>query len=79
MGRIRTSAVKKVTQKLVGLYGDRLTDNFAENKRVISQLIYTPSPKLKNYIAGYATKLVKKSRSRSKSTSAGEDFTLQQF
>lgn len=62
MGRIKTILVKRVTHRLMELYGDRFTDDFEENKQIVNELIETPSRKLRNIIAGYATRLVKKSR-----------------
>lgn len=66
MGRIKTVLIKRVTHQLMGLYGDRFTDDFEKNKKIVDELIDTPSKKLRNVIAGYATKLVKKEEEKKK-------------
>lgn len=60
MGRVKTLLVKRETHKLMELYGDRFTDSFEKNKKVVDALVSTPSKKLRNIIAGYATRIVKK-------------------
>lgn len=62
MGRIKTLLIKRVTNELMNLHGDKFTDNFEENKIIVSSIVSTPSKKLKNIIAGYVTRLVKKSK-----------------
>lgn len=46
----------------MNLHADKFTDNYEKNKDVVNSLILTPSKKLRNAIAGYVTRLVKKSR-----------------
>ena len=60
MGRIKTVLVKRVTHELMELHGDKFTDDFEKNKEIVDKLIEAPSKKLRNVIAGYVTKLVKK-------------------
>ncbi len=59
VGRIKTKLVKRMTGKLVALHSDKLKDNYEENKVIVSQLVDVQSSKLRNIIAGYATRLVK--------------------
>ncbi|MHA1754377.1 MAG: 30S ribosomal protein S17e [Candidatus Odinarchaeia archaeon] len=59
MGRVRTLAIKSVSQQLVELYADKFTDDFEHNKKVVDQLTEIPSRKVRNKIAGYITHLVK--------------------
>lgn len=40
-------------------YGDKFTDKFEANKQQVHHFVESPSKKLKNIIAGYATRLVK--------------------
>jgi len=48
-----------MTNKLVALHGDKLTSNYEQNKPLVSRLVKVESAKLRNIIAGYATRLMK--------------------
>ncbi len=58
MGRIKTTHVKRATKKLLAMYGDRFKTDFNSNKKVVDELAEIGSKKLRNVIAGYATRLV---------------------
>lgn len=60
MGRIKTALIKRVTKKIVAEHGDRLTPSFDENKKVVEGVIIVQSKKIRNVVAGYATRLTKK-------------------
>lgn len=62
MGRIKTTQVKRITHELIKLHGSEFTDNFEENQQIVNRFISTPSKRLRNKIAGYVTKLVKKGK-----------------
>ncbi len=57
MGRIKTRLTKRITNELMVKHGDKLKDNFEENKLIVSQYVTIPSTKIRNVIAGYATRL----------------------
>lgn len=59
MGRIKTLLAKRITRKLINEYGDKFTDDFNKNKLLVSEFTKGTSRKLRNVIAGYATRLVK--------------------
>ena len=59
MGRIKSTQIKRVSRKLVDSY--IFTDNFDENKKLVSQRIET-SKKTRNSVAGYITRLVKQAK-----------------
>jgi len=59
MGRIKNAQIKRVTHKLVELYGERLTADFSHNKVAVGELAEIRSKKLRNVIAGYAVRLKK--------------------
>ncbi|MBU3941431.1 MAG: 30S ribosomal protein S17e [Nanoarchaeota archaeon] len=61
MGRIKTLKIKRVTNKLMELHRDKFTDSFEKNREILNRLIIAESKKLKNIIAGYITRLKKKS------------------
>ena len=60
MGRIKTALIKRVTKKLVKEHGDMLTTDFNENKKVVDEVAIVQSKKLRNVVAGYATRLTKR-------------------
>ena len=59
MGRIKTMLIKRITNDLVSEHSNELTDNFDENKKLVTKFADIPSKKLRNVIAGYVTRLVK--------------------
>ena len=59
------------------LHGNEFTDTYEKNKEIVNKLVLTPSKKLRNAIAGYITRLVKKSKEPKKlysSSDSGEDI-----
>lgn len=59
MGRIKTQLIKRVAIKLVKDNPTRFKENFDENKALVTESAEVRSPKLRNVIAGYVTRLVK--------------------
>jgi len=59
MGRIKTKAVKRITEELVSGHSEEFTEDFNENKKVVEKYVDVPSTKLRNIITGYVTRLVK--------------------
>ena len=59
MGRIKTMAVKRVSEDLVNDYFDEFSENFEDNKEVVERHADIKSKKLRNIITGYVTRLVK--------------------
>lgn len=57
MGRIKTALVKRITKELMKAHGDQLTTDFQKNKDVLNQVSTMPSKKIRNVVAGYATRL----------------------
>lgn len=62
VGRIKTILVKRVTKQLVSKHLKELSDDYTKNKEIIKKYINIKSPKIRNVIAGYATRLVKQSK-----------------
>lgn len=65
MGNVRSEKVKRVARELIKRYPDKFTTNFEENKKILSSLVFVPSVKLRNSIAGYVTRLVAMSQQQS--------------
>lgn len=61
MGRIKTTLIKRTAIKLFKSNTDMIKTDFNENKEVVEKLAEVRSKKLRNIIAGYLTRLKKKS------------------
>lgn len=59
MGRIKTALIKRLTNELVKNRKDKLTTDFNKNKEAVGELLDVTSKKMRNVIAGYATRLMK--------------------
>lgn len=59
MGRIKTKLMKRLTLSVIDKYRDKLTNSFDENKKVVSAVLSYRNKKMRNVIAGYASRLMK--------------------
>lgn len=59
MGRIKTTLIKRVTNKLVVEHRPDFKKDYEENKKIVEKYADIPSKKLRNIIAGYVTRLIK--------------------
>ena len=59
MGRIKTKAIKRITEDLVNEHGDVFKEDFETNKRLVQERADIPSKKLRNILAGYVTRLMR--------------------
>ncbi|MCX8170520.1 MAG: 30S ribosomal protein S17e [Candidatus Bathyarchaeota archaeon] len=57
MGNVRPEKVKRIARELIRKYPDKFTANFEENKKILSEIAFIPSSRLRNSIAGYITRL----------------------
>jgi len=62
MGRIKTARIKRVTAEIVKKHGKDIKTDFNENKKVLADVAEIRSKKLRNVIAGYATRLARKGK-----------------
>jgi len=60
MGRIKTKLLKRTGKKLYSEKKDSFKKDFKDNKKIVDSLMDIPSKKLRNILAGYVTRLVKK-------------------
>lgn len=60
MGRIRTSFIKKVARELYEKHKEKFSDDFEKNKKIVEELAEIKSKKVRNVVAGYITKLMKR-------------------
>ena len=64
LGNVRSEKVKRIGRELLKRYPDEFTVDSEENKKLVASLVSTPSKSLRNTIAGYITRLVVLSQSR---------------
>ncbi len=60
MGRIKTQLIKRTTEDLMEKHSGDFTTDFSENKKILDSKLKISSKKMRNVIAGYATRLKKK-------------------
>ena len=59
MGKVRTELVKRVAIKVVEKYSASFGTDFDNNKKFLTSLNIGVSKKLRNKVAGYATRIVR--------------------
>jgi len=60
MGRIKTTNIKTLGDELIRENSDKFTTEFEKNKGVLDSLKDIKSKKIRNIVAGYITKEMKK-------------------
>lgn len=58
MGKVRSKRVKRIARELITQFPDRFTADFEANKKSVDALTEISSPRLRNRIAGYVTRLL---------------------
>ncbi|HLD57190.1 MAG TPA: 30S ribosomal protein S17e [archaeon] len=59
MGAIKTSEVKNLAEDLIREHGDRFSESFEDNKKVLHEIKPIKSKKVRNVVAGYLTTRMK--------------------
>lgn len=59
MGRIKTQFVKSTSRKLLLKHPEKFSIDYKSNRAALTDMISTPSKKMKNVIAGYLSRLVR--------------------
>ncbi len=77
MGRIKTVLIKRLSLKLLEKYREKFTEDFGKNKEAVSQLTDVGSVKLKNAIAGYVTRLVRRGGEEKRPYVAKRNYEIQ--
>ncbi len=65
MGRIKSLPIKRTTLELLEKHSSLFSDNFEENKKVVNRVVEADK-KTRNSIAGYLTRIVKRTKAKSK-------------
>ena len=58
MGKVRNVTIKKFGRALVEKFPEKFSQDYDENKQILTQVAEISSKKLKNRIAGYITSLM---------------------
>ena len=56
--------MKRTTKELIKGYKARFSSDFGENKKAVSGVIPTTSKKVRNSVAGYISRLMKRSEKK---------------
>jgi len=59
MGKVKPLLIKRTARMLVNKYGFRFKKEYEHNKRVVEELLELPSKRVRNWIAGHVTRLLK--------------------
>jgi len=76
MGRIRPTSVKRATEKLLKLYPNVFTSNYAENKKKVPEYADVKSKKILNVLAGSITRAIVMSKKVRKPRVMKDQFRL---
>lgn len=60
MGRIRNRAIKRSGVDLIRLHNGKFSNNFEDNKKALMETAEIESKKIRNVLAGYITKMMKR-------------------
>ena len=60
MGRIKTKLAKRLTHKLLEMYPEKFSKDLEVNKKSVGALLIGASKKIRNMIAGYVTRIMKR-------------------
>ncbi|RLJ07907.1 MAG: 30S ribosomal protein S17e [Candidatus Aenigmatarchaeota archaeon] len=60
MGRIKNAQIKKLAHDLLTQHSDKFTTDFEKNKQALNSIMEFKSKKVRNVIAGYITKEMKR-------------------
>ncbi|MCS3924802.1 30S ribosomal protein S17e [Methanosalsum natronophilum] len=62
MGNIRQSSIKNISRLLIEKHGDVFTNDFDENKHLVTKYTSIESKNIRNKVAGYVTRKVARSQ-----------------
>jgi small subunit ribosomal protein S17e len=74
LGSVRTEQIKRTARELVRRFPDKFSNNFEENKHMVSMLTQGVTTKVRNEIAGYVTRICAGMQSVSSSDEAAGEL-----
>jgi small subunit ribosomal protein S17e len=57
LGSVRTEQIKRTAKELIRRFPDRFSNNFEDNKHMVTALTKGATTKVRNQIAGYITRI----------------------
>lgn len=57
MGSVRTEQIKRTAKELIRRFPERFSNNFEDNKHMVTTLTQGATTKVRNQIAGYITRI----------------------
>ncbi len=63
MGRVKGVAVKSLGKELIEEFGERFSEDFENNKKILEELKRIRSKRTRNILAGYIAKEMKRIKS----------------
>ena len=79
MGRIKTRLIKNIAKRLVKEHPSEFTPGFEKNKPLVQKYTVGASHKMRNSIAGYTARLVKKQTAGGDQRRKGSEEDLSKF
>ena len=67
MGRVKSTAIKNLARDVLEEHGNRFSTDFEKNKKTIAEIRNIDSKKVRNVVAGYITKEMKRAECGAKS------------
>ncbi len=56
LGKVKTEQIKHLAKELITKFPDSFSDNFDDNKRLVSELTEGTTTRVRNQVAGYITR-----------------------
>ncbi|MFB6471218.1 MAG: 30S ribosomal protein S17e [Vulcanisaeta sp. AZ3] len=72
MGRVRPRYIKNLARRLLEVYPDKFTDDFENNKRIVTDLTDIQSKTVRNKVAGEITRIMKRMKVQSEESTEVE-------
>jgi small subunit ribosomal protein S17e len=57
MGKKRAMSIRRLAERLIETHPDMFTEDFEENKKLVSEVVNFPSKAIRNKVAGYIRRL----------------------
>jgi small subunit ribosomal protein S17e len=73
LGSVRTEQIKRTARELIRRFPDKFSNNFEENKRMVTMLTQGATTKVRNEIAGYVTRICAGMQTVSSSNETAEE------
>ena len=62
MGKVRPTYIKRTARQLIELYPDEFDVDFEKNKKIVEELTNIKSKRIRNRVAGYITRLMRRKK-----------------